>query len=123
MITRRILITTAVLAVAALLLAACGGSQATPEPLDITIRGRDDLKFDVTAITARVGQTVNVTYFNDGVLEHTFIIDGLVTEQKAAPGQSVEFSFTPTTSGEFTYYCNVAGHREGGMVGTLTVSP
>lgn len=119
--TNRIFVVTAVLAVAALLLTACGG-QATPEPLNITIRAKD-IAYDVTTINAKVGQTVNVTYINEGALDHTFLIDGLVTEQKAAPGQTIHFSFTPTTAGTFTYYCNVAGHKEAGMLGTLTVNP
>lgn len=121
MITRRFIVIAAVLAAAALL-AACGGAAATPEPLNVTIKGQD-IKFDVTTLTARVGQTVNVTYTNEGALEHTFVIDGLVAEQKVVPGQTVNFSFTPTTAGPVKYYCNVPGHELGGMVGTLTVNP
>lgn len=119
---KRLLLAAAALAVASVLLAACGGgSGSAPEPLNITIKGQD-IKFDVTSIEAKPGQTINVTYVNEGVLEHTFLIDGLVTEQKVAAGQTITFSFTPSSAGTYTYYCNVAGHKEAGMIGTLTVS-
>jgi uncharacterized cupredoxin-like copper-binding protein len=121
--TNRFFLITALVAVFSLALAACGGGGgSTPEPLAVTING-EDIKFDVTAIEAKAGQTVNVTYVNKGVLDHTFLIDGLVTEQKAAPGQTITFSFTPKSAGTFEFYCNVAGHKEAGMIGTLTVTP
>jgi plastocyanin len=119
---KRFFLVAAVLAAVSVMLAACGGgSAATPAPLNITIKGQD-IKFDVTTITAKTGQTINVTYVNEGTLEHTFIIDGMVTEQKVVAGQEITFSFTPSSAGTYTYYCNVAGHQEAGMVGTLTVS-
>ena len=121
---RKFLLVVTVLTVASLGLAACGGggSAATPEPLNVTIHGKD-IVFDITTLTAKVGQTVNITYINDGVLEHTFLIDGVVTDQKIAPGATTTFSFTAPAAGAYPYYCNVPGHEEAGMVGTLTVNP
>jgi plastocyanin len=121
--TKRFYVFAAALAALSLVMAACGGpaTPAAPEPLNITLKG-EDIKYDITTIEAKVGQTINVTYINTGVLEHTFLIDGLVPEQKVGPGATVNFSFTPPTAGQFTYYCNVPGHREGGMVGTLIVT-
>lgn len=121
--TQRTLFAMAVLAVAALVLVACGGGgSAAPEPLNVTIHAKD-IAYDTTAITAKAGQTVNVTYINDGALDHTFLIDGVVTEQKVAAGATTTFSFTAPAAGTYTYYCNVAGHKEAGMTGTLTVTP
>ena len=121
--TKRFYLMAAALAVVAVLLAAFGGGGGgAPEPLNITLKGRD-IKFDITTLTAKAGQTINVTYINEGALDHTFLIDGLVTEQKIAAGQTTTFSFTPTSAGTYTYYCNVAGHKEAGMIGTLTVNP
>ncbi|MEK7329097.1 MAG: cupredoxin domain-containing protein [Chloroflexota bacterium] len=121
--SKRFFLIAALVAVFSLALAACGGGGAsTPDPLAVTING-EDIKFDLTAIEAKVGQTVNITYINKGVLDHTFLIDGLVTEQKVAAGQTITFSFTPKSAGTFEYYCNVAGHKEAGMIGTLTVTP
>lgn len=121
--TKRFYLVAALLVVAALALTACGGGGAAgPEPLNITIKGQD-IKFDTPTITAKAGQVVNVTYINEGALDHTFLIDGVVTEQKVAPGATLNFSFTAPAAGTYTYYCNVAGHKEAGMTGTLTVNP
>ncbi|MBI3241665.1 MAG: cupredoxin domain-containing protein [Chloroflexi bacterium] len=119
---KRFFFIAAVVAAFSLALAACGGGTSAPEPLNITIHARD-IAFDVTAIDAKVNQTVNVTYINDGALEHTFLIDNMVAEQKVAVGQTITFSFTPSAAGTFQYYCNVPGHKEALMVGTLTVAP
>ena len=102
-------------------LAACGG-QPTASAQNLTLRARD-IVFDVTALHVKADQPVNLTYVNDGVIDHAFAIEGLVKEQKVKPGQKVAFTFTPTTSGAFKYYCAIAGHEAMGMVGMLTVTP
>jgi len=120
---KKFLVLAAALTVVSLVLAACGGGgSAAPEPLNITMHAKD-IAFDTTTLTAKAGQVVNVTYINDGALDHTFLMDGVVTEQKVAPGATITFSFTAPAAGTYTYYCNVAGHKEAGMTGTLTVNP
>ena len=133
-----------------LVLAACSsqGATATPtEPMEVTLNATD-IAFDKNRIEAVAGRPVSLTLHNAGVLEHDFTIiemphDGEVsttemedemgghdmsnvTEEMdihvAAPtDQSNTIEFTPTTPGEYEYYCTVAGHKEAGMVGTLVV--
>ena len=118
--TQRFLLLAVLLGVLSLAAAACGGGgNASPEALAVTIHAKG-AKFDVTTINAKVNQTVNVTYMNSGVLDHTFVIDGLVPEQNLAEGQTTTFSFRPTAAGTYEYYC--VRHKNAGMVGTLTVS-
>ena len=122
---KRFLFIAALVAAFGLLLAACGGgggSAPTPAPLNVTIKAQD-IKFDITEIRAKVGQTVNVTYINEGTLEHNFIIEGVVPEKKIQPGQSAAFSFTPTAAGTLEYHCTVPGHLEAGMTGKVIVEP
>ena len=120
--TRRFVLWAVTLAVAAGVLAACGGGSAALEPLNVTIHAKD-IAYDITQMTATAGQTINVTYINDGALDHTFLIDNVITEQKITAGATTTFSFTAPDAGTYTYYCNVAGHKAAGMVGTLTVNP
>ena len=114
-------------ALLALALVACGGGGGgggSTEAQDATVQGLDSFQFDPATLTAGVGQTVNVTLENAGVLEHNFVIDELNVSLGPVPGgQSASASFTPSTAGSFEYYCDVPGHREAGMVGTLTVNP
>lgn len=112
---------------AALALTACSGTPATPtEPAgqNITVGALDAFAFDPAALSAKVGEEVTVTLDNKGVLEHNFVITEfdvhlgpLAGGTKSAPG-----TFTPTAAGTYTYFCDVPGHREAGMEGTLTVS-
>jgi len=118
--TRRMWLTLAALVVAGALLAACGGG--APAALDVTIKGQD-IKFFPPVLAAKAGQAVNVSYVNEGALDHSFVIDELGVNQAAIPaGQTATFSFTPSAAGTYTYYCNVPGHKVAGMVGTLTVT-
>lgn len=113
---------------AALALSACsGGTPVAPtEPAgqNLIVGALDAFTFDPATLTAKVGEEVTVTLDNKGVLEHNFVITEfdvylgpLAGGTKSAPG-----TFTPTAAGTYTYFCDVPGHREAGMEGTLTVS-
>jgi len=105
-----------------LALVACSSAAATPAPLVVTIKA-EDIKFDTMTITARVGQPVTLNLQNTGSLEHSFVIDALnVKLEHVQAGQTGTVTFTPTTAGTFDFYCDVPGHKDAGMKGTLTVS-
>ena len=110
------------LALLSLALVACGNAAAQPDPVALTLHAQD-IKFDVTSLNAQVGQSVTLTYVNQGVIDHAFVIDNYVDEQTLTPGQTTTFSFTPTESGTFKFYCAIPGHEAAGMVGTFTVTP
>lgn len=69
-------------------------------------------------LTLKQGEPVTLTFANTGF--HTFTVDELGVDE-LIEGSSSTIKFTPTQSGTFEFYCAVPGHREGGMVGTLTV--
>ena len=74
-------------------------------------------------MTAKLGQPVTVNFQNAGALEHSFIIDKLnVKLEHVQAGQTATVTFTPTASGTYEFYCNMAGHKDAGMKGTLTVN-
>jgi plastocyanin len=108
---------------AALALAACSGGGG-PADQTVNVQGLDTFRFDPATLTAQVGQAVNLTLQNTGVLEHNLVIDELnISAGPILGGQTSDpVSFTPSAAGTFVYYCNVPGHREAGMEGTLTVT-
>lgn len=57
---------------------------------------------------------------NGADLPHNIVIDGLGKGKVVNKGGVSVFTAT-LKPGELTYYCSVPGHREGGMVGKLTV--
>ena len=128
-----------VLAVTAVLLVACGGSETpTPAPVTLTFKGLDEFKYDPSTASVAAGSQVTVNFENVGVLEHSWILvadsadpatvseaDALAgaTTGNVPAGQSKTLTFTAPAAGTYKFVCAVAGHAVGGMVGTLTVTP
>jgi len=112
--------------VAGLTLVACGSAATaappTRAPLVINLKA-EDIKFDTMSLTAKVGQPVTLNFQNAGSLEHSFVIDALnVKLEHVQAGQTATVTFTPASAGTFDFYCDIPGHKDAGMKGTLTVS-
>ncbi|CAG0926795.1 plastocyanin [Thermoflexales bacterium] len=78
-------------------------------------------KFEVTA-----GQKITFKITNKGTVEHNFVIlspDGSQELSKITtqPGETQTLEFTPTEATTYPIDCNIAGHKEAGMVGELIV--
>lgn len=72
--------------------------------------------FKPDKLTVQSGKvTVNVSN-NTG--SHTFVIDKLGVKEQLSSGKTFTFSVEP---GTYEYYCDVPGHKEQGMLGTLEV--
>ena len=110
-----------------------------------------DIAYDTNQLEVMPGQPIKVTFRNEGALEHDFSImklplsgevmstqlegemaghdddmDNMAEEPEVhvaanMNGGSNVLQFTPAEPGTYEYYCTVAGHKEAGMVGTLTV--
>lgn len=78
-----------------------------------------NIYFNPKNFTVKVNQPVTVNFTNKG--SHTFTIDELGVNARLQDA-SGSFTFTPTKTGSFTYYCSVPGHRQAGQFGTLTVT-
>lgn len=118
----------AVTVLAVLTVAACGGddddtaADSNAGGVDEVAVVAEDLAFDAEAYEARAGD-VRITYENDGAIEHTLVIDGVDDFKLVVPGAGdVDESTVELEAGEYTIYCDVAGHRDAGMEATLEVS-
>jgi plastocyanin len=82
-----------------------------------------DLAFDQSELTAQAG-TVTIDYDNPQSISHDVAIEDSTGEVLGAT-DLVSGGTASTTvelqAGTYTFYCNVPGHREAGMEGTLTV--
>jgi uncharacterized cupredoxin-like copper-binding protein len=113
------------LAIAAL--AGCGGghNEKTSVPatkLQLTADPSGQLRFDKKTLDAKAGRAT-VVLKNPAPLSHNVSLEGPGINEM---GKTVGQGGTSTVSadlkrGRYTFYCSVPGHREGGMVGTLTV--
>ena len=79
-----------------------------------------DIYFEPKEITIPANTDVTFTLPNDGAAAHNFSIDELGIDIDMPPGSSNE-TVINAPPGTYEYYCNVPGHKEAGMVGTLTV--
>lgn len=81
-----------------------------------------EFAFAPNTLTVAAGDTVKVTFTNNGTYPHNFTIDALNVKGKTiSPGQSDTVTFAATKAGTYQYYCSVPGHKDKGMIGTLTV--
>ena len=68
---------------------------------------------------------VGIQMVNEGSIAHTFVLEGVTSGRKlSTPGagdrDTAKFELQP---GSYVYFCDVPGHRQGGMEGTLIVDP
>lgn len=125
--SRRSIVFFAILALAALLLVACGGGSSGGNTsgggsaLSVTVNATE-FKFDPASITAKAGQTVNLTVKNAGTVQHTWVQKDSNVKLTIDPGKTAAQTFTaPSKAGTYQFECDVPGHKEAGMVGQLVV--
>ena len=130
--------------------AACGSSDHEPSDLvdaqvgrRMTIEMRD-IAFEPKRMAMPRGEVIELTARNNGAVVHDFTIDKMdadVMQMMSGGGDEGHTMDTPSRamhiavgagrqavmrmrihqSGEYQYYCTVAGHREAGMTGVLVV--
>jgi plastocyanin len=109
-----------------------GEAEATPEEEAAAAGGgastvdveAGDLFFEPKEISIAPGGTINMV--NAGMLEHDFAVDewGGVVIGPLNGGEEGSYTVPEdaTPGDSFEYYCSIPGHKEAGMVGTLTIA-
>ncbi len=112
-----------VVAIAALTVACGGGGGGGGGGGDVNVTiNATDFKFDPNTINAAPGQNVVVTHKNNGQTRHTFVLKDANVNIGADPGQSANATFkAPAAAGSYQFICDVPGHADQGMTGTLVV--
>lgn len=95
-----------------------GGDETAGGEQEITITAHD-IYFDPAEITAKAGK-VKFILPNEGAAPHDFSIDDLNIQVDMPPGETQTLE-VDLPAGTYQYYCNVPGHKDAGMVGTLVV--
>jgi mono/diheme cytochrome c family protein len=100
---------------------ATGGGVAVEKNGTLTIPADPggQLAFTAAKATGTAGP-VTITMPNKSGIDHNIAIDGLGKGPIIKSGTS-SFKATLDAGKKYTYFCEVPGHREAGMVGTLTV--
>ncbi len=97
---------------------------AGSETLEISSPEDGSLVFEPPELEAAAGE-VTIDYTNPSAVPHNVAIEDEAGEE-LSEGETIGDGAVSTASAElepgtYAYYCTVAGHREGGMEGTLTV--
>lgn len=96
-----------------------GGGQAGGAAT-FKLEAHDPFDWSTKKFTIEAGGTVTIT--NTGVLPHDFSVDALKIAQPLDPGKTVEVKIPDDAKpGDYEFYCNVPGHKQAGMFGTMTV--
>jgi plastocyanin len=98
---------------------ATGGGGRT---LELSADPSGALAFDTDMLEARAGK-VTIDMDNPSTIPHNVSVAGHgVNEEGKTVGQGGRSTVTAELKpGDYDFYCSVAGHREAGMEGTLTV--
>ncbi len=108
----------------------------------ITVTLADTMRFTPNAFSVKQGETIRLRIMNGGKIPHEFVLgtsqeidehaammrampDMVHTDASSArlaPGKTTDLIWQFTKSGKFQYVCLIAGHREAGMQGSVTVT-
>lgn len=95
-----------------------GGETVSTEPVFVAV----DIAYESAPSELPTGEN-ELTLENRGDILHNVVFEELNDEKVLeAEGGETDTATTDLPAGELTYYCDVPGHREAGMEGTLTVS-
>ena len=97
-----------------------GANSTSTTKTTLKVNASDDFKYNPSALTAKSG-TIEIALTNAGVVDHSILIEGKDLNIVATGGQTERGSVT-LSAGTYTFYCDIVGHQEAGMVGTLTVT-
>jgi uncharacterized cupredoxin-like copper-binding protein len=107
-----------------LTLTACGGGDDDDagdtgggDVQTLTVRSNNALEFNPESLTAHAGE-IRIVHENEGTTSHTFVLDQ--QDFKLVDDDEGEIDLA---AGDYIFYCDVPGHRDAGMEGTLTVTP
>jgi len=107
----------------------------------ITVEMSDEMKFEPSEISVKVGETVRILAANKGEVLHEMVIGRKMDLMKHAKmmakfpgmehaepymahadeGQTAEILWTFSKVGTFEFGCLIPGHYDSGMKGTITV--
>jgi plastocyanin len=102
-----------------------GGGAAGGETLQLAADPNGALAYDTDTLNAKAGN-VTIDLTNDASISHDVAVEDsggseLGKSDLIANGETSSLDLSNLEPGEYTFFCTVPGHREGGMEGTLTV--
>ena len=124
-----------VLAVAGLMIGACGAGSTkdrlaggAEKPSADAITGTKvyvtakEFRFDPATLTLKAGEASTIVLQNAGSIEHDLSVSGAGYKLVVPASNTREKVLKFDKPGTYEFYCSVAGHKDAGMKGQLTIS-
>jgi uncharacterized cupredoxin-like copper-binding protein len=96
-------------------------SAAAATTVDVAADPTGQLKFQETKLSAKAGE-ITLKLTNDSPVPHNIAVDGADGQSDTIQDGATAELTVNLPAGTYQYYCAVPGHRQAGMVGTLTVN-
>ncbi len=81
-----------------------------------------EFAFNPSTLSVKKGDTVAITFKNNGQFPHNLTIPDLSLATKTvSPGEVDTITFTFDKTGSFSFMCTIDSHADKGMKGTITV--
>jgi hypothetical protein len=102
-------------------LASPSGSALAAAPTTTGLITAEGTRFVETSLTMRADGVLGLFVINRDGVEHAFDVNSLGVHVRLPPNSATAVAIKPTEPGTLEFYCSVPGHRDAGMVGTITV--
>jgi plastocyanin len=100
--------------------ASAGGAGVAEAPTAAGVLTVETIRFSNSALRVRGGEVLGLFVTNKDSIDHSFDIDSLGIHVQLPANSTTAISIKPT-AGNLEFYCSVPGHRDAGMVGTISV--
>ena len=81
-----------------------------------------DIFFRPKTVKAPAGK-LDISYVEKGSQQHTLVIEKVKDfKLEVGPGKKSDEGTVDLSPGEYSFYCDIPGHRAQGMAGTITVT-
>jgi heme/copper-type cytochrome/quinol oxidase subunit 2 len=104
-------------------LASAGGAGIAEAPTVTGVITAEHTMFVETSLHMKDGEVLGLFIINKDDIGHSFDVDSLDIHVELPPASTTAVAIKPTGPGSLEFYCDVPGHRDAGMVGTISVEP
>lgn len=101
--------------------AGASGGGVTEAPTTTGVVTAENTVWVPTSLQVKSGEVLGLFVINRDDFAHSFDIDALGVSVQLPPNSTTAVAIKPTAAGTLEFYCAVPGHKEAGMVGTITV--
>jgi uncharacterized cupredoxin-like copper-binding protein len=105
--------------VAAAVGSAGGGVAEAPTTTGVVTA--ENTKFVETSMEMKNGEVLGLFVINKDGFAHSFTIDALNINVQLPANSTTAVAIKPTAAGSLEFYCAVPGHKQAGMVGSISV--